>query len=321
MFTSSALSCVHLQSTKVGIKANKLKAHEDSAVSQAAKECLRKWKKLAEEAGVSGSGTPRASELTKSESIGSAVSASETSVTSPKADLHSPSTGSASTLTASQDKSSSSSAASTTTATVTSAGMELDNPLLRLSTTRTRVKDALVKVFTEALTGYWAAHSDKTDEQMLELDIPRLTPEQLARASDATARSVEGAMFAILGGGHDDKPAAAYLDQFRLLAFNLKRNVPLTLNIFSGLVEPESVARYTSEDLVSDEAKVAAQKAMEEHAAAIQLDWMQKNKKSVLASAGLSAEREGTLVCKRCRSKNTEYTQRQTRSADEPMTT
>ena len=51
----------------------------------------------------------------------------------------------------------------------------------------------------------------------------------------------------------------------------------------------------------------------------MQLDWKDKNKKAVLASAGLKAS-EGTFKCSKCGSRNTDYSQKQTRSADEPMT-
>jgi DNA-directed RNA polymerase subunit M/transcription elongation factor TFIIS len=52
----------------------------------------------------------------------------------------------------------------------------------------------------------------------------------------------------------------------------------------------------------------------------VQLDWKEKNKKAMLASAGLASS-EGTFKCGKCGSRNTDYTQKQTRSADEPMTT
>jgi transcription elongation factor S-II len=52
----------------------------------------------------------------------------------------------------------------------------------------------------------------------------------------------------------------------------------------------------------------------------MQLDWLTKNKKKILEAAGISAT-EGALQCGRCKSRNTEYSQKQTRSADEPMTT
>jgi len=53
---------------------------------------------------------------------------------------------------------------------------------------------------------------------------------------------------------------------------------------------------------------------------AVQLDWKEKNKKAMLAAAGLKAS-EGTFKCSKCGSRNTDYNQKQTRSADEPMTT
>ena len=76
----------------------------------------------------------------------------------------------------------------------------------------------------------------------------------------------------------------------------------------------------TAEELQSPEARAAAEAARKELIESTQLDWQQKNKAKVLASAGLTAG-EGTLTCSKCGSRNTEYTQKQTRSADEPMTT
>lgn len=52
----------------------------------------------------------------------------------------------------------------------------------------------------------------------------------------------------------------------------------------------------------------------------MQLDWQTKNKKAMLAAAGLKVS-EGTFKCGKCGSRNTDYSQKQTRSADEPMTT
>lgn len=51
------------------------------------------------------------------------------------------------------------------------------------------------------------------------------------------------------------------------------------------------------------------------------LDWKQKNKSALFASAGIQASAAGMLKCPRCKSLKTDYYQKQTRSADEPMTT
>lgn len=52
----------------------------------------------------------------------------------------------------------------------------------------------------------------------------------------------------------------------------------------------------------------------------MQLDWLSKNKRKLEEAAGLKTG-DGALRCGKCKSRNTEYTQKQTRSADEPMTT
>jgi transcription elongation factor S-II len=131
---------------------------------------------------------------------------------------------------------------------------------------------------------------------------------------------VEQELFDALAGADHDRPASAYAEQFKMLAMNLRRNVPLSVNLVFGFLKPSALPRMTSDDLMSDKARAAAEQARKESQESVQLDWGVRNKAKLLASAGVTTG-EGALVCGKCKGKNTEYTQKQTRSADEPMTT
>ena len=143
---------------------------------------------------------------------------------------------------------------------------------------------------------------------------------ETAAAGDAAAARLEQAIFDAHGLGLDEQPPAAYAEQFKTLAFNFKRNVPLTVNFFYELVTPARLATMSSEELLSDAARKQAEAARREAQEAVQLDWLLKNRGAVLASAGIAAS-EGLLQCPKCKKRQTTYYQKQTRSADEPMTT
>ena len=113
---------------------------------------------------------------------------------------------------------------------------------------------------------------------------------------------------------------AAYADQVKRLASNLRRNVPLAVNIYYGLVAPSIVATLTSDDLRTEAAKKEADAVRKAHGEAVELDWKQRNRLQLLKSAGLDLADQG-MPCKKCKSRNTEFTQKQMRCADEPMTT
>lgn len=191
-------------------------------------------------------------------------------------------------------------------------------PAVRLSVARQRVKDMLKKILSEVVTAHFNSEAGAKECAAIFGSVQSVAV--IGQRCDVMAGEVEGSLYTALGGYNPDKPAEPYLDQFKTLAFNLKRNVPLTLNIYYGVIATEGLARMSSQELISDEAKVQAEEARKAHLEASQLDWGQKNKAKVLASAGLTVG-EGTLSCPKCKGKNTEYTQKQTRSADEPMTT
>eukprot|EP00904_Undaria_pinnatifida_P001037 jgi/Undpi1/10934/HiC_scaffold_3.g01460.m1 len=111
-----------------------------------------------------------------------------------------------------------------------------------------------------------------------------------------------------------------YLAKARQLAFNLKKNEQLRQDVREGLVAPERLVVMTSTELMSKDKREAMDKAVSDRTEARMLDWYDKNKDKINKQCGIK-EQEGMFECGRCKSTKTTYTQKQTRSADEPMTT
>uniref|UniRef100_A0A8R1TM47 Transcription elongation factor n=2 Tax=Onchocerca TaxID=6281 RepID=A0A8R1TM47_ONCVO len=137
-------------------------------------------------------------------------------------------------------------------------------------------------------------------DALLSKELPdgTLDPEELAVRT-------EKKLFEVHRGTSEKYKAA-----LRSRVFNLrdKKNLVLRENILIGAVTPEKFAVMTADEMASDEMKAQREKftkqAIEEYQMAVQ---------------------EGTpsdmFKCGKCGKKNCTYTQVQTRSADEPMTT
>ncbi|CAG9536324.1 unnamed protein product [Cercopithifilaria johnstoni] len=137
-------------------------------------------------------------------------------------------------------------------------------------------------------------------DALLSKELPNgtLDPEELAIRT-------EKKLFEVHRGTSEKYKAA-----LRSRVFNLrdKKNLVLRENVLIGAVTPEKFAVMTADEMASDEMKAQREKftkqAIEEYQMAVQ---------------------EGTpsdmFKCGKCGKKNCTYTQVQTRSADEPMTT
>ena len=79
-----------------------------------------------------------------------------------------------------------------------------------------------------------------------------------AQAADIGA-ALERELFNAFGHPDPAKPGQAYADKFKTLAMGLPRNPPLVLILFAGHLPPAELVRYSSDDLVSDEAKAKAE--------------------------------------------------------------
>jgi DNA-directed RNA polymerase subunit M/transcription elongation factor TFIIS len=142
--------------------------------------------------------------------------------------------------------------------------------------------------------------------------------EQVVQGCTRGMVAVEEEMFIQLAGGSAEAPGAPYNDQYRRLHTNINLNEYLAMDIYLGHVSAREVALMTGDDMLSQEARKEAEATRRAAREATQLDWMKKHRSEILESAGLTSGLG--KPCKKCRGTNTQNTQKQTRSGDEPMT-
>ncbi|KAI8621048.1 transcription factor S-II-domain-containing protein [Chytriomyces sp. MP71] len=101
-----------------------------------------------------------------------------------------------------------------------------------------------------------------------------------------------------------------YKSQFRTLVSNIKNleNLKLRTDILGGRIDARKMATMSAEDLMSESAKIAKEKAEKE------IKHWASTAKSVEAVTD-------EFKCGKCGKRKATYYQKQTRSADEPMTT
>jgi len=118
------------------------------------------------------------------------------------------------------------------------------------------------------------------------------------------------------------KDIMAYKEKARSLSFNLKRNPALRSNILTGSVSPTNLTSMTSEQLATQEKKAVREKLEQDIQESRRLDWDQANEDKINEMCGIKGDllNASLFTCSRCKSTKTTSTQKQTRSADEPMT-
>ena len=114
----------------------------------------------------------------------------------------------------------------------------------------------------------------------------------------------------------------AYGEKARSLCFNLKRNKDLAVSLLLGHVEPSELVRYTPEQLASDTIRKDREETAQKLIDSKRLDWDQANEEKINEQCGIKGDllNASLFTCGRCKSTKTTSTQKQTRSADEPMT-
>lgn len=113
-----------------------------------------------------------------------------------------------------------------------------------------------------------------------------------------------------------------YASKARSLCFNIRRNVPLACQIILGQINAEDLVRMGSEELASEEQRSEMAKRAKKVNDAKRLDWERANEDKINEMCGIKGDllRASLFTCGRCKSTKTTSTQKQTRSADEPMT-
>lgn len=118
------------------------------------------------------------------------------------------------------------------------------------------------------------------------------------------------------------KDKQAYVDKARSLAFNLKKNTELCQDVLLGHIEASDLVQMSSEQLASDEIRKARAEEAKKVIESKRLDWEQANEAKINEMCGIRGDllKASLFTCSRCKSTKTTSTQKQTRSADEPMT-
>lgn len=113
-----------------------------------------------------------------------------------------------------------------------------------------------------------------------------------------------------------------YSEKVRSLVFNLKKNGPLRDRVLLGEVSSESLPTMSSEELQTEEKAKQTFETVKNLQESRRLDWEQANEDKINEQCGIRGDlkKASLFTCGRCKSTKTTSTQKQTRSADEPMT-
>lgn len=150
--------------------------------------------------------------------------------------------------------------------------------------------------------------------------IAKHVPSGSADEVQQAAARLESSLFASTKGA-SVRPAGlpTYGDQIRSFVLNMGRNSKLVLGVFEDTIDLDRLAVADPSELATSEFKEQAAKEKQAAAEEVQLDWQRKHGKDQLKAAGLKPV-AGQFKCPRCKGSNTDYYEKQTRSADEPMT-
>eukprot|EP00588_Corethron_pennatum_P011442 CAMPEP_0194272276 /NCGR_PEP_ID=MMETSP0169-20130528/5884_1 /TAXON_ID=218684 /ORGANISM="Corethron pennatum, Strain L29A3" /LENGTH=330 /DNA_ID=CAMNT_0039014893 /DNA_START=169 /DNA_END=1158 /DNA_ORIENTATION=- len=115
---------------------------------------------------------------------------------------------------------------------------------------------------------------------------------------------------------------AAMASKSRQLVFNLRKNGTLRGHLLDGSVTPEGLLRMSSEELQTEERVAEKKRAIDKQHDSRRLDWDKANEDKINDMCGIKGDllNASLFTCNRCKSTKTTSTQKQTRSADEPMT-
>lgn len=114
----------------------------------------------------------------------------------------------------------------------------------------------------------------------------------------------------------------AYAEKFRSLVFNLKKNKTLRSRLWSSDLDGKALVRLSPEQLATSDKIKARQEITQKISDSRRLDWEQANEDKINDMCGITGDllKASLFTCSRCKSIKTTSTQKQTRSADEPMT-
>lgn len=133
------------------------------------------------------------------------------------------------------------------------------------------------------------------------------------------AAAVEVAMARTYHMGAPGEQKKEYMAKYRQLSFNLKKNGELRQNLLDDNVSGDQLVKMTAEELATEEKRAQIEKLRDDAFQEARLDWAEANHDKIQKQTGTEGTK-GLFTCGRCKSSKTSNTQKQTRSADEPMT-
>ncbi|KAE9325449.1 hypothetical protein PF008_g16871 [Phytophthora fragariae] len=133
------------------------------------------------------------------------------------------------------------------------------------------------------------------------------------------AAAAEVAMARTYHMGAPGEQKKEYMAKYRQLSFNLKKNAELRQNLLDDSVSGDQLVKMTAEELATEEKRAQIEKLRDDAFQEARLDWAEANHEKIQKQTGTEGTK-GLFTCGRCKSSKTSNTQKQTRSADEPMT-
>mmetsp|Transcript_35130 Transcript_35130/g.74125 ORF Transcript_35130/g.74125 Transcript_35130/m.74125 type:complete len:317 (-) Transcript_35130:128-1078(-) len=113
-----------------------------------------------------------------------------------------------------------------------------------------------------------------------------------------------------------------YTEKVRGLVFNLKKNGRIREQVIMGQIPSDQLPKMTPEQLATEEKARERDATVKKLQDSRRLDWDQANEGKINDMCGIKGDllKASLFTCGRCKSTKTTSTQKQTRSADEPMT-
>lgn len=112
----------------------------------------------------------------------------------------------------------------------------------------------------------------------------------------------------------------AYLQKAKTIAYNLKKNESLRLDLINGSLQADYVAYLSANELATDEIKGVRVAAGKDAEMARRGDLYEITRSEILTANGIDPDAQGDFVCRRCKGSKCTHYSMQTRSSDEPMT-
>lgn len=165
--------------------------------------------------------------------------------------------------------------------------------------------------------GYNYNELSQLRKKIVDLIMEHLKLNTNASIAKFLAFNVESSINKVHDSIHDNK---SYLNKAKSLAYNIKKNERLRLDIINGKIQADQVAHLSANDLATDELKGMREETAKQAEMARRGDLYEITRSEILKSNGIDPNAGGEFVCRKCKGTKCTHYSMQTRSSDEPMT-